>query len=600
MMMRKLYLIFLASIFLPAYLFAACDPLFETNFTTHGDTVCAGVQIDFNNTSNLSGGIVSTQWDFGDGSQFDLNEDASHIYSQSGTYTVTYFISSANCTGLQIQHTIYVIDPPMGLAFGTNASCFGVCDGTATVDIQIAPHGNYAFFWDDSNNQTTAIATGLCANNYAVDVTDVYGCFTSFSEITVNEPAEIIVEAGSDIQICDGSQWPIWDAAIISGGQTPFTYLWTPGDSLNFDTLLNPIITAGPGAYGVYTLTVTDADGCIGSNDLQVTQSPGAISGTVRNQLGGSGLPSIQVSLIKRNDLPDTEWETYATTTTDGNGNYQFLNLPLVDYIVLAEQAQTVPAPDFMPTYYHVTDTVFDWVDAQITSVECGTMYANTDIDMIEIPHLSGTCTFEGYVYLVCPVGVACKTQTEDPIPLIDVIVKKTPPGNAIAWTQTGDGSLSPILEEGQFRFENMPASLDSTYSFVVNIPGLGMQGNYSIEVAIDDSLYGNLNFYVDITQGSGGIYTYNPLGVESIKYKSHEMMAFPNPFADICELRFTNTENSGFTFTLFDITGKQILHDEKQEGNTCAIKTQSLDQGIYIAEVKTGDEVFRTRVMKK
>ena len=145
-----------------------------------------------------------------------------------------------------------------------------------------------------------------------------------------------------------------------------------------------------------------------------------------------------------------------------------------------------------------------------------------------------------------------------------------------------------------------MPASLDSTYSFVVNIPGLGMQSNYSIEVAFDDSLYGNLNFYVDTTPGTGGIFTYNPLGVESIKYKSHEMVAYPNPFTDNCELRFTNTENMGFTFTLFDITGKQIIRDEKQEGNAYTIKTQNLDQGIYIAEVKTGDEVFRARVMKK
>lgn len=595
-MMKKLFLIFLASTFLPTYLFANCDPLFTQTASTNGDTICRGEIIDFFGNSTMNGTITTVQYNFGDGN-FAFSDTSSHSYIQSGTYTVVYTIGSTGCSPQTFKDTIYVIDPPMGLAFSSNASCFGVCDGTTTMDIQIAPHGNYNFLWDDSNTQTTAIATGLCASNYSVTISDAYGCNTSFNA-TVNEPAEIVVQAGSDIQICDGSQWPIWDAAIVSGGQAPFTYLWTPGDSLNYDTILNPIITAGPSAYGVYTLTVTDADGCSGSNDLQVTQSPGAISGTVRNQLGGSGLPSILVSLIKRNDLPDTEWETYATTLTDPNGDYQFLNLPLVDYIVKAEPTQTVPAPEFMPTYYHVTDTVFDWIDAQITSVDCGTMYGNTDIDMIEIPHLAGTCTFEGYVYLVCTGP--CKTQTEDPIPLIDVIVKKTPPGNAIAWTQTGDGTQAPTLELGQFRFENMPASLDSTYSFVVNIPGLGMQSNYSIEVAFDDSLYGNLNFYVDTTQGSGGIYTYNPLGVEALKYKPHEMIAYPNPFADNCELRFTNSENTGFAFTLYDVTGKQIMRDEQEQGNTYTINTQTLDQGIYIAEVKTGEEVFRTRVMKK
>lgn len=556
-----------------------------------GDTVCVGILVDFNNTSNLSGNFLAGQWNFGDLTQPVSTENASHTYTQSGTYTVVYNISSDNCSNLQVQHTIHVIDPPMGLAFGTEASCFGVCDGTATVDIQIAPHGNYAFLWDDPNNQTTAIATGLCANNYAVDITDVYGCFTSFSEVIVNEPAEIVVEAGSDIQICDGSQWPIWDAAIVSGGQAPFTYLWTTLDgiidSLNYDTILNPIITAGPNAYGVYTLTVTDADGCSGSNDLQVTQTPGQIHGTIFDETGTSPQPFALVYLIKRGS-PDTQWETYDTYTTGSGGDYHFINLPLVDYIVLADPPGGTIG--YMPSYYGGGIDSSSWEDADIINVECGTAYFNTDIDLIHLPEQLGTCNFTGVVYLVSCDLPPCKTQTEDPIPLIDVIVKKTPPGNAIAVDETDVNGV----------YEFVGIEVGQTYSFIVNIPGLGMQSNYSIEVAIDDSLYGNLNFYVDTTPGTGGIFTSNPLGVEVLKYKAHEMMAYPNPFADNCELRFTNTENTRFTFTLFDVTGKQILRDQQEQGNTYTINTQTLDQGIYIAEVKTGDEVFRTRVMKK
>jgi len=597
MMMRKLSLIFLTGIFLPTYLFAACDPLFITSADLNGDTICMGEQIDFTNMSTMNGTFTGFQWNFGDGSQNEFTEDASHAYIQAGIYTVVYTISSTGCTGQVFKDTIYVIDPPNFQTGGSNTSCFDMCNGIASIFITGA-HNDYAIEWDDPDNQTTATIFDLCVGDYTATASDVYGCVATSPIITVGEPAEIIVEAGSEIQICEGDEWPFWEATVVSGGQAPFTYQWEPGVNLglDFDTILNPILTVGANSFAVYFLTVTDANGCSGSDDLQVTQSPGAISGTVRNQLGGGGLPDILVSLIKRNDLPDTEWETYATTLTDPNGDYQFLNLPLVDYIVLAEQTGTVPAPEFMPTYYHVTDTVFDWEEAQITSVDCGTMISNTDIDMIEIPHLAGTCTFEGYVYLVT-IG---KTQTEDPIPLIDVIVKKTPPGNAIAWTQTGDGTQAPTLELGQFRFENMPASLDSTYSFVINIPGLGMQDNYDIEVAFDDSLYGNLNFYVDTTPGTGGIFTYNPLGVEAIKRTPREMLAYPNPFTDNCELRFTNIENTGFAFTLFDVTGKQIMRDQQEQGNTYTIHTQTLDQGIYIAEVRAGDEVFRARVMKK
>ena len=597
MMMRKLSLIFLASIFLPAYLFAQCDPLFITSADSNGDTICVGVQIDFTNTSDLGGEILTfKQWNFGDASPLVTTEDASHTYTQSGMYTVVYTLASQSCTGLIFKDTIYVIDPPSLQSWGTDPICYETCTGAASIFIN-GVHNNYTIEWDDALQQETLTAAGLCEGEYIARVRDDYSCEVFSPMVALFNPAELIVDAGSDVFICEGDQWVFSDADVVSGGVFPFTYLWTPGDSLNNDTLFNPIITAGPNAYGVYTLTVTDADGCSGSNDLQVTQTQGQIHGTIFDETGTSPQAGATVYLIKRGN-PDTQWETYDTYTTGSGGDYHFVNLPLVDYIVLAEPPGGTIG--YMPSYYGGGVDSSSWQDADITSVECGTAYFNTDINLIHLPEQLGTCTFEGYVYLVGCDLPPCKTQTEDPIPLIDVIVKKTPPGNAIAWTQTGDGTNEPILYKGQFRFENMPASLDSTYSFVVNIPGLGMQGNYSIEVAIDDSLYGNLNFYVDTTPGTGGIFTYNPLSVESIKFKQHEMIAYPNPFADNCELRFTNTENMGFTFTLFDITGKQIIRDEKQEGNAYTIKTPNLDQGIYIAEVKTGDEVFRTRVMKK
>lgn len=593
-MMKRLLLIFLASAFLPTFLFATppCIPAFTTGLEANNDTVCVGVMVSFTNTSDLGGeSLTFKQWNFGDGSNPINIENPTHIFTQSGQFTVSFTLASASCTGLNVQRTITVIDPPMGMAFSTqDASCFGFCDGEAQLDIQVAPHGNYAILWDDINAQTTTTAINLCAGNYTVNASDVYGCSADFNAVVI-EPAEIIVEAGSDVFICEGSQWPLSEATVISGGVGTFDYIWEPGGALNDPNLLNPIIDVNdPGDFGVYVLTAIDDDGCSGSDGLQVMQTPGAIHGTVYDAGGTIPMQNILVSLIKKGE-DNTQWEVYDTFTTLTDGMFHFINLPLVDYIVKAEQIQ---APiEYMPTYYHESDTVFDWDEARVTQVDCGEMFFNTDIKMAHVPPaMNGDCDFEGMVYLVS-IG---KTQTEDPIPLIDVIVKKTPPGNAIAWTQTGDDTVWP---KGYYRFDSVEVSTD-TISFVINIPGLGMLNNYEIIVAVGDSLYSNLNFYVDTTAGTGGIFTYNPLGIEALKYKPHDMIAFPNPFADNCELRFTNTENTGFTFTLFDVTGKQILRDEELQGNTYTINTQTLDQGIYIAEVKTGDNVYKSRLMKK
>lgn len=594
--MKKLSLIFLVSIFLPAYLFATppCIPSFTTGLEANNDTVCVGVLVSFTNTSDLGGeSLTFKQWNFGDGSNPINIENPTHIFTQSGQFTVSFNLASASCTGLNVQRTITVIDPPMGMAFGSqNVSCFGFCDGAAQLDIQIAPHGNYAILWDDINAQTTTIATNLCAGNYTVNASDAYGCSADFNAVVI-EPDEIIVDAGSDVFICEGSQWPLSEATVISGGVGTFDYVWEPGGALNDPTLLNPIIDVNdPGDFGVYVLTAVDDNGCSGSNDLQVMQQPGAIHGTITNPSSGSAMEGVLVSLIKRGN-DDTQWETYDTYTTVGDGMFHFINLPLVDYIVKAE----VPgSPDFIDTYYHPSDIIFDWEEAQVTSVGCGEMIFNTDIEMIAVPGgMGGDCTFEGMVYLVTCDNPPCKTQTEDPIPLIDVIVKKTPPGNAVAWTQTG---VIEGVDEGKFTFTGV--DVDSLYSFVINVPGLTMQENHYIEVELDDIAYNGLNFYVDTTPGTGGIFTYNPLGVDAIKLKPREMVAYPNPFTENCELRFTNIENIGFTFTLFDVTGKQIMRHQQEQGNTYTINTQHLDQGIYIAEVNTGDEVYRTRVMKK
>ncbi len=76
-------------------------------------------------------------------------------------------------------------------------------------------------------------------------------------------------------------------------------------------------------------------------------------------------------------------------------------------------------------------------------------------------------------------------------------------------------------------------------------------------------------------------------------------MYVFPNPFTDNCQLVFANEPNADFSFALYDITGKLITSATGQ-GNQYLVKTETLEQGVYIAEVTAGDEIFRSRVMKR
>ena len=71
------------------------------------------------------------------------------------------------------------------------------------------------------------------------------------------------VDLGGDRVQCEGDSLQI--AASVVGGTAPFIYEWTPAINLN-DTTVN--ISNAPA--GVYTLTVTDANGLVESDALEL------------------------------------------------------------------------------------------------------------------------------------------------------------------------------------------------------------------------------------------------------------------------------------------------------------------------------------------
>ena len=60
----------------------------------------------------------------------------------------------------------------------------------------------------------------------------------------------------------------------ISNGNNPYTYSWTPIAGLSDPTIANPV--ASPTSTTVYTLTVTDDDGCQDNDNVTVTVNPTA------------------------------------------------------------------------------------------------------------------------------------------------------------------------------------------------------------------------------------------------------------------------------------------------------------------------------------
>lgn len=124
-------------------------------------------------------------------------------------------------------------------------SCNSGCDGQLTLAASCG-FPPYSFLW--SNGQTTQTASGLCAGNHSVTVSDSSG--SSVLNYSMGEPASLSLNfvQSPPTNGCNGSI-----TVNPSGGTAPYSYNWTTGDTTQ---VINSLCS------GFYQVTVTDGNGC--------------------------------------------------------------------------------------------------------------------------------------------------------------------------------------------------------------------------------------------------------------------------------------------------------------------------------------------------
>lgn len=186
--------------------------------------------------------------------------NATTVFSLPTGYTYVTVTDLYNC---QIVDSVLIGEPTPVTATSTHTPtlCFGSADGTATV-IPAGGVGNYTYNWI-GESQTTPTATGLSAGDYIVEVADSNGC-TAYDTVTVTEPNAL----GILPTIANTSCFGFNDGAIgvtPVGGIGGYSYQWStsPNDTLSINNNL---------VAGTYSVTVTDANGCILTDSFTITQ----------------------------------------------------------------------------------------------------------------------------------------------------------------------------------------------------------------------------------------------------------------------------------------------------------------------------------------
>lgn len=193
----------------------------------------------------------------------------------SGTYQFVYTTGNGNCITTDTVLMTVVSD---GCSFtdihfynnGFDVSCNGGNDGTVHISTLVGT-APFTYLW--SNGHTDSIANNLSAGMYDVTITDSSGC-TVILNVTVTEPP-LLVGTTTIISNYNGQaiSFPgANDGAIsisASGGISPYTYLW------NNNATTTNIQNLGAGTY---TVTITDANGCIDIQSVTLTEPTGYLS----------------------------------------------------------------------------------------------------------------------------------------------------------------------------------------------------------------------------------------------------------------------------------------------------------------------------------
>jgi hypothetical protein len=527
----------------------------------------------------------------------------------------------------------------------TATTCGNSCDGTALASGNGATLLPYSYIWSTTPAQTTQTATGLCAGTYTLTITDANGN-TGMDTVMIIAPPPIVATTTSNNATCGT---PDGDATVTaSSGNAPYTYLWSPSGQTSQ--------TATGLLAGIYTVTVTDANGCtqtataiVNNNNAQVVilQSQadvtcfGGNNGTATMSVTGGNAPyTFSWTPAGGSTATGTGLSagTYTCIVTDANG-------------CIAAQSVTIAAPPPISLNMSNPLTICSGQNANVSTTASGGtpgytyLWSNgaTTASFTDNPASNTTysvtvtdangCTSAGTVTItVNPVpnpsitGSTLLCVGSGPVTLtgsggnsyswspggattsaISVNPVSTTTYTLIASNGTCTASATHIVTVSTPPSDNVistPSSCQTCPDGSVAVFGIGngpLAYNWSPGGATTQIVNGLLpgTYTVCITDANGCSTCDSVLvgfgnGIYSPVSGIGALVIYPNPFSSE-----TTVELKGFSGTaevrVLDVLGKEVKTLVVRQADRFTLTRDDLDAGIYLMEVLSEGQLMGT-----
>ncbi|MEO1260860.1 MAG: gliding motility-associated C-terminal domain-containing protein [Bacteroidota bacterium] len=182
-----------------------------------------------------------------------------------GTYTLTTTNTDNGCTSAD--QTVVNPSDSIGFLFETTEpDCFDPFGSIIFTEVQ-GGQSPYIYSIDGQNFSEDTVFENLPAANYMPTVTDVDGC-SATATVVFQNPLPFTINLDASASVAQGESVSLL-AQVTLPAEDIDTIVWTPSIGLSCSDCLTP--TATPDELTIYTIVVTDINGCTEQASINVS-----------------------------------------------------------------------------------------------------------------------------------------------------------------------------------------------------------------------------------------------------------------------------------------------------------------------------------------
>jgi large repetitive protein len=232
--------------------FIAQPPALTLNVTQSTPLACVGASIYL--SASLLGGIppYNFLWSSGPGSPgYNVTQ------STGGSYVYSVNVSDANNCKDSTNVSVNFVDPPVLTPYSST-----VCNG-GVATLSVTSNAS-AYLWSPGGFTGNVIFVTATSNTTYSVIGNRFGCLSNPVTVSVTVNPNPVPNIFSSNNVCEGNPLSFNTANIGN-------YQWVGPNSFS-QTIQNPVInSASLTSAGVYSLTVTDSNGCSASTTTLIT-----------------------------------------------------------------------------------------------------------------------------------------------------------------------------------------------------------------------------------------------------------------------------------------------------------------------------------------